>query len=97
MPTNHAQDRFFKRYNRKIEWEQMQAMEQMIEQNQVRSRITVQGGRQRVALCIGDETYHCICCAVTHVIITFVDPDECKHQKKKRKFSQNGNRRQKRR
>lgn len=90
----HAKERFLKRHKRRIETEQINALEYMIQQNKVSSMSsTLDINRIQVALQIGEEKIHCIYSKLSGHIITFIDPNERKHHRKKRKATPNGNRR----
>ncbi len=94
----HAKERFLKRYKRRIETEQINALEYMIQQNKVSSMSsTLDINRIQVALQIGEEKIHCIYSKLSGQIITFIDPNERKHQRKKHNAIPNGNRRTKNR
>ena len=100
QPDNykHAKARFLKRHGRRIETEQINAMEELVRLNKVASMATTQcPDRVRVAFKIGAETFHCIYVKSSGHIITFIDVRERKHKSKKHGLIKNGNRRPKNR
>ena len=94
----HAKERFLKRHGRRIETEQINAMEELIRQNRVISMAATQSpDRVQATLRIGTELITCIYVKSTGHIITFIDVRERKHKSKKHGLVKNGNRRPKNR
>ena len=90
----HAKERFLKRYGREIETEQINALEHLIRNNKVVSMSTTMNpDRLQVTVKVGKDMFHCIYCKGTGDIITFIDINERKHRRKRKKMIKNGNRR----